>query len=138
MTDRRARRYVDMVNQRQIISLLRGEAPCYAKNDTTLFTVMRDFDAAYAVYNEFQRGMERYWCLRWLLQEKVQQIEAQVLRENTVRLARIPLLQRVPSLPELPLNSRVMLEIGDIDLLDLNLQARFVAAIEEEVAACNP
>ena len=134
------RRYVDFINQRQIISLLRGETPPYAQNDTTLFTVMRDFDAAYAVYNEFQRGMERYWCLRWLLQENVQQIEALVLRENTIRLASIPLLQRIPSLPELLPSSRVMLEIGEIDLLDLNLQARFVAVVEvnEESAACQP
>ena len=130
------RRYVDLINQRQIISLLRGETPCYAKNDTTLFTVMRDFDAAYTVYNDFQRGMERYWCLRWLQQENVQQIEALVLRENLVRLTRIPFVQRIPSLPELPPNTRVMLEIGAIDLLDLTLQARFISTIVEEVIAC--
>ncbi len=159
------RRYVDFINQRQIISLLRGEEPVYARNDTVLFTVMRDFDAAYAIYNEFQRNMERYWCLRWLLQEqaKVEAIShlpptpspqpspasgrgderenqllipAWVLRENLVKLARIPLAQRIPSLPELLPNTRVTLEMGEIDLLDLHFQARFVAIVEEEVAAC--
>ena len=63
-------------------------------------------------------------------------IEALVLRENLVRLARIPLVGRIPSLPELPPNTRVMLEIGEIDLLELNFNARFISAIEEEVAAC--
>ena len=129
------RRYVDFINQRQIISLLRGEAPIYARNDTALFTVMSNFDSAYTIYNEFQRNMERYWCLRWLLQENVQQAEALVLRENLVRLARIPLVGRIPSLPELPSNTRVMLEIGSIDLLDLSFNARFISAIEE-VATC--
>ncbi len=129
------RRYVDFVNQRQIISLLQGVAPIYAKNDTALFTVMRDFDTAYTLYNEFQRNMERYWCLRWLQQENVQQIEALVLRENLVKFTVIPLVGRIPSLPELPPNTRVMLEIGDIDLLDLNFHARFVSPIKEEVAA---
>ncbi len=185
------RRYVDFVNQRQIISLLRDEAPVYAKNDTTLFTVMRDFDAAYTLYNEFQRNMERYWCLRWLLQEQAAReslapqtpspqpsggttshstspskddgqvagypasergcerekqslileplrgltVNALVLRENLVKLTDIPLVGRIPSLPELPPNTRVMLEIGDIDLLDLNFNARFISVIEEEVAA---
>jgi len=131
------RRYVDFINQRQIISLLRGEAPIYAQNDTALFTVMSNFDSAYTIYNEFQRNMERYWCLRWLLQENVQQAEALVLRENLVKLARIPLVGRIPSLPELPPNTRVMLEIGGIDLLDLNFNARFISAIEE-VATCQP
>jgi exoribonuclease-2 len=124
------RRYVDLINQRQIISLLRAEPPAYAPNDTALFTAMRDFDAAYAVYNEFQRSMERYWCLRWLLQENTQQAEAMVQRENLVRLARIPLYGRVPSLPELAPYTRVILEIGNIDLLDLDFKARYVATEE--------
>ncbi len=154
------RRYVDFINQRQIISLLRGEAPIYAQNDTALFTVMSNFDSAYTIYNEFQRNMERYWCLRWLLQEQAAKealspnlsraageganeplrgltVDALVLRENLVRLARIPLVGRIPSLPELPPNTRVMLEIGGIDLLDLNFNARFISAIEE-VATCQP
>ncbi len=124
------RRYVDLVNQRQIISLLQNEASVYDKNDTKLFAILRDFDAAYTLYNDFQRQMERYWCLRWLLQEKVQQSEVLVLRENLVRFSDIPLVGRIPSLPELPPNSRVILEIGEIDLLDLNFNARFISVVE--------
>jgi len=124
------RRYVDLVNQRQLISVLRGEPPAYAKNDTALFTILRDFDTAYTTYNEFQRGMERYWCLRWLQQEKITQIDALLLRENLVKIGDIPLVGRVPSIPELPANTKVMLEMGDIDLLDLNFEARYVAQVE--------
>ena len=130
------RRYIDLVNQRQIINLLREDPPAYTKNDPALFTIIRDFDAAYVLYNEFQNNMERYWCLRWLLQENIQQSEALVLRENLVRLDRIPLTGRVPSLPELPPNTRVILEISDIDLLDLNFNARFISTVVEEATAC--
>jgi exoribonuclease-2 len=124
------RRYVDMVNQRQIIAMLRDEEPAYPRNDPALYATMRDFDTMYTVYGEFQKGMERYWCLRWLLQEKAEQVEAVVLRENLVKLTGIPLVFRVPSLPELPANTRVQLAVGEIDLLDLDIQSRFVAAIE--------
>jgi exoribonuclease-2 len=124
------RRYVDLVNQRQLISVLREEAPAYARNDTALFAILRDFDTAYTAYNEFQRDMERYWCLRWLLQEDVKQVEALVLRENLVKLADIPLVGRIPSLPETPPNTRVTLEIGAIDLLELNFDARYLANVE--------
>ncbi|RFC35964.1 MAG: exoribonuclease-2 [Candidatus Nitrotoga sp. SPKER] len=130
------RRYIDFINQRQIISLLREEPPTYAKNDTTLFAVMRDFDTAYNLYNEFQRNMERYWCLRWLLQENIEQAEALVLRENLVKFVQIPLVGRIPSLPELPPNTRVILEIGEIDLLDLNFNAHFISKVEEEATVC--
>lgn len=123
------RRYIDLVNQRQIIQLLKNETPVYAKNDTALFTVLSNFDAAYSAYNDFQRQMERYWCLRWLLQENVQQIEAMLLRENLVRLSGVPLAGRIPSIPELlPANTMVTLEMGEIDLLDLSFNARFVSA----------
>jgi exoribonuclease II len=153
------RRYVDMVNQRQIIAMLRDEEPAYPKNDTALYAIMSDFDTTYGLYNEFQRGMERYWCLRWLQQEQAKDalsptlsraageganeslreliVDATVLRENLVRLTNIPLTFRASSLPELPANTRVQLAIGDIDLLDLDVQTRFIAAVTEEVA-CSP
>ena len=126
------RRYVDFVNQRQIISLLRLEPPAFSKGGTELFAVISDFDTTYTLYQEFQRNMERYWCLRWLMQENVQQTEALVLRENLVKLTDIPLISRIPSMPECPPNTRVILEITSIDLLDLTLNARFVAKVEEE------
>jgi exoribonuclease-2 len=124
------RRYVDLVNQRQIISVLRGESPAYARNDTALFAILSSFDAAYTIYNEFQRNMERYWCLRWLLQENAKQVEATVLRENLVKLTDIPLIGRISSLPETPPNTKVTLEIVSVDLLDLNFDARYQANVE--------
>jgi len=142
------RRYVDMVNQRQIIAMLRDEEPAYEKNDTALYAAMRDFDTMYTIYNDFQKHMERYWCLRWLQQEKdklakdlvraidespLQElvVSATVLRENLVKVDGIPLTFRAPSLPELPANTRVQLAIGEFDLLDLDVQTRFVGKLEE-------
>jgi exoribonuclease-2 len=126
------RRYVDLVNQRQIMSVLRGDEPSYAKNDTTLFAILRDFDTAYTTYNEFQRNMERYWCLRWLQQENVSQVDAIVLRENLIKLTKIPLVGRVSSLPETEASTQVTLEIVSVDLLDLNFEARPVAVAAVE------
>jgi exoribonuclease-2 len=122
------RRYVDLVNQRQIIQLLREEPPVYTKNDNALFTVLSNFDTAYTAYNDFQRQMERYWCLRWLIQEDIKQIEGLLIRENLVRVSGIPFVSRFPSIPELPANTMVTLEVGEIDLLELSLNARFVSA----------
>lgn len=54
-------------------------------------------------------------------------VPATVLRENLVKLTDIPLIGRIPALPETLPNTRVMLEIGAIDLLDLNFEARPVS-----------
>jgi len=125
------RRYVDLVNQRQLVAMIRGEDPPYGAKSDALYTAMRDFELAYEAYNEFQRHMERYWSLRWLLQDQKSTIAGVVLRENLVKLEGVPLVHRVPSLPELARpGDRVELAVGDVDLLDLSFSARFSQRLE--------
>jgi exoribonuclease-2 len=87
---------------------------------------MRDFEATYEVYGDFQRTMERYWCLRWLLQENISTTGALVLKENLVKLDHLPLVARVASLPELPPETNIEVEISNIDLLELTFNAKFL------------
>jgi len=126
------RRYSDLINQRQLLSLVRNEAPAYPPRDERLLVILRDFELAYDAYAEFQRGMERYWCLRWLIQEHVELTGADVLREELVRIDRIPLVTRVPSMPVVPPGSRVELAVSDIDLLELTVHCEFKKALEAE------
>ncbi|HET7061906.1 MAG TPA: ribonuclease catalytic domain-containing protein [Nitrosospira sp.] len=120
------RRYVDFINQRQLVALLRGETPPYARESEDLQTYMRDFESAYEVYGDFQRSMERYWCLRWLLQEKIEVTSAQVLKENLVKLDSLPLVTRVCGLPDIAPETSIQVEISNIDLLELGFTARFL------------
>ncbi len=129
------RRYVDLVNQWQIISVLQGSAAPFAPKSADLMAAMRDFELTYAEYAEFQRGMERYWCVRWLRQhglgEGKVEVEATVLRDNVVRLADVPLVFKVPSMPlQLP-GSRVRLLVEHTDLLDVEVEARFLRTLSE-------
>ena len=126
------RRYADLVNQRQLLSLISNEAPAYPPRDERLLVILRDFELAYDAYAEFQRGMERYWCLRWLIQEGVVLTGADVLREELVRIDRIPLVVRVPSMPPSAPGSRVELAVSDIDLLELTLRCEFKRPLEAQ------
>ena len=119
------RRYVDLINQRQIIAWLREESPPYPAKSERMLTAMRDFEQAYEAYSEFQRGMERYWCLRWLIQESISVTPAEVIRENHVKVADIPLVVKVLGLPELPSGTVIELEISSIDLLALDFHCQF-------------
>jgi exoribonuclease-2 len=125
------RRYADLVNQRQLLALYRHEAPPYPPKDERLLVILRDFELAYEAYAEFQRNMERYWCLRWLIQEGAATTEAEVLREELARIDRIPLVVRVPSLPPLAPGKRVELAISDIDLIELTLHCEFKRQTDE-------
>jgi exoribonuclease-2 len=121
---------VDLVNQRQLIAAARGETPPYRAGDERLLAAMRDFEAAHEAYGEFQRQMERYWCLRWLIQENAQTVTATVIRESLARFDALPVVARVPSLPPLDAGSRVELAVTGIDLLDLGLHCEFRRRIE--------
>jgi len=123
------RRYVDLLNQWQLIACIGGETPHFAAKSDALFAALRDFELTYGAYAEFQRGMERYWCLRWLAQEKVVSIEATIRRDNLCQLDHLPLIQRVPSAPELKTGERVRLSIEAIDLLTLELSCRYVETL---------
>ncbi|MBK1681891.1 ribonuclease catalytic domain-containing protein [Rhodocyclus tenuis] len=132
------RRYVDLVNQRQLIACLNDDAPPFAAKggrNQELFAVVRDFDIAYAAYAEFQRGMERYWSLRWLQQEDCRSIDASMRRDGSARLDGLPLVQRVPSAPELPAGARIRLSIERIDLLTLELGCRWLETLAADGAA---
>jgi exoribonuclease-2 len=128
------RRYVDLLNQWQLIACLREETPPFAARSDALFAALRDFELTYGAYNEFQRGMERYWCLRWLRQHDLAFVEATIIRENLVRLDPLPLIQRVPSVPELKPGQRVGLRIEAIDYLTLELALRHVETLLAEEA----
>ena len=129
------RRYVDMVNQWQLLACVRDRTAPFRKNDAELFAIVSAFDAAYAAYADIQTTMERYWCLRWVEQElaagRLRVTEAVVQREDWARLAAIPLQFRVPGLPALPRGNRIEVEMIAVDLVDLTVECRLLAVIEE-------
>ena len=121
------RRYVDLLNQRQIIAMLQGDTPPYAPNSEALFSAIRDFEFAYDAYSNVQRSMERYWCLRYLLQEGITLAPATLIKENLVRFDRLPLVTRVFGMPELPPGTALEVEISAVDLLELEVRCKFHA-----------
>jgi len=120
------RRYVDLVNQRQLIALLSGERPPYGAKDAALFSIISAFDARHGAYQDFQQRMERLWCLRWMTQQGFGRTEAVVVREDVVRLARAPFYFRLPGMPALASGRRIVVDLSEHDEVDLSVQARFI------------
>jgi len=121
------RRYVDLINQRQLLALF-AEAPAvYAQGDQELLAALRDFELAYDSYAEFQRMMERYWCLRWIEQEQVAELAATVIRDNLVRFDCLPLVIRVPSLRDAPAGANVRIALSRLDFWELSVHGEFIA-----------
>jgi len=128
------RRYVDLVNQRQLIATVRHGVSArlvapFKPRDADLYAIIGAFDAQYAAWNEFQNTMERYWCLRWLRQQNVTRTTAHVLRDDLVRLACAPLVVRVGGLPELERGQEISLDIMGMDELSLEVDCRYVETV---------
>ncbi len=129
------RRYVDLVNQWQIIACARHGrtaalvAP-FKPKDAQLFSIISGFDAAYSAYNGFQSGIERYWTLRYLQQQGITELTATVMKEGLVRADDLPLVFRALGCESLPRHSHVKVRITGLDELTLDVHASLVERLD--------
>ncbi|PIT53521.1 ribonuclease II [Snodgrassella alvi] len=122
------RRATDYINQKQLISLLDSGVPSrFEPQDAMLFAVLRDFESTYAAYNDFQRHMEAYWSLIYIQQEQLQELTAQLIRDDLVRIEGLPLVSRVTGVPidAMP-KCHMKVAVTGIDLEQVNVGLNYV------------
>ncbi|GKT23977.1 RNB domain-containing ribonuclease [Acidovorax sp. SUPP3334] len=134
------RRYVDLVNQWQIIACVRNGrtaalAAPFKPKDADLFSVISSFDAAYSAYNGYQAGMERFWTLQYLQQNEITEIEATVFKEGPggsflVRADALPLVLPVLGAQNLPRGARVRVKLGEIDEITLDVNGSVLERLD--------
>ncbi len=128
------RRYVDLVNQRQLLcALTHGvmsplKAP-YPPKDIELYAIISFFDAKYRLYGEFQDKMERYWSLYWIKQNQVTTLLGVVRRDNEVVLTDFPLTVSVAQ--RLPIGTFVRLAVLSCDEMDLSIEVSLIESISD-------
>ena len=132
------RRYVDLVNQWQIIASARhgrtaALAAPFKPKDATLFSVISSFDAAYSAYNDFQHAIERFWAMRWLEQNAITELDATVLKDGLVRADTLPLVFKALGCDSLPRGTHVRVRLTGSDPLTLELHASLLARLDEAV-----
>ena len=129
------RRYVDLVNQWQIVACARHgrtaalAAPFKAK-DAQLFSIISAFDAAYSAYGDFQHAIERYWSLVWLAQQGLTELDASVIKEGLVRADTLPLVFKALGCESLPRGTHVRVRITGVDRLTLDVHASLLARLD--------
>ena len=134
------RRYVDLVNQWQIIACVRNGrtaalAAPFKPKDADLFSVISSFDAAYSAYNGYQAGMERFWTLQYLQQNEITEIEATVFKEGPggsflVRADALPLVLPVLGAQNLSRGARVRVKLGEIDEITLDVNGTVLERLD--------
>ena len=139
------RRYVDLVNQWQIIACARhgktaALAAPFKPKDAELFSIISSFDAAYSAYNGYQAGMERFWTLKYLQQNQITELEATVFKEGPngsflVRADTLPLVLPVLGAQQLPRGARVRVKLGEIDEITLDVAGTLVARLDDPLDA---
>jgi len=135
------RRYVDLVNQWQIIACARHGATAalaapFKPKDAELFSIISSFDAAYSAYNGYQAGMERFWTLKYLEQNNITELEATVFKEGPggsflVRADTLPLVFPVLGAQNLPRGARLRVKLGEVDEITLDLHGTVLERIDD-------
>ena len=129
------RRYVDLVNQWQIIACARhgktaALAAPFKPKDANLFSVISAFDAAYAAYNGFQGGMERFWTLQYLRQNGITELTASLIRDDLVRADNLPLVMQVLGGDGLPRGAHVRVRLGQSDDITLEVHGTVIERLD--------
>ncbi len=132
------RRYSDLVNQWQLIALAKHGVTAkmvapFPPHDAVLMGIAADFESCYQAYGEYQDRLEKYWCLRWIVQEGgAKTVFVRHLKEGMSRLEPIPLHLPIPELATHPRMTRAQVQIDGVDLLQLSAGVR-VLEIEPPV-----
>jgi exoribonuclease-2 len=137
------RRYVDLVNQWQIIACARhgrtaALAAPFKPKDAQLFSIISGFESAYMAYNGFQNGIERFWTLRWLQQNATTELTATVMKDGLVRADDLPLVFKALGCDALPRGSHVKVRITGLDEMTLDVHASLVERLDETASAEEP
>ncbi|NCT85557.1 MAG: RNB domain-containing ribonuclease [Comamonadaceae bacterium] len=130
------RRYVDLVNQWQIIACARhGKTAAlvapFKPKDAQLFSIISGFESAYSAYNGFQNAIERFWTLRWLQQNGITELTAAVMKEGLVRADELPLVFHALGCDGLPRGSHVRVRITGLDEMTLDVHATLIERLDE-------
>lgn len=135
------RRYVDLVNQWQIIACARHGATAalaapFKPKDAELFGIISSFDGAYSAYNGYQAGMERFWTLKYLEQNAITEIDGAVIKDNgpngvLVRVDTLPLVISVVGAQALPRGARVRVKLGEIDEITLDIHGTVTERLDD-------
>jgi exoribonuclease-2 len=136
------RRYTDLVNQWQIIACAQHGATAalaapFKPKDAELFSIISGFDAAYSAYNGVQSSMERYWTLRHVQQQGMEELDASLVKEMgagtwLVRADTLPLMFSVMGANNLPRGARVRVKLSDVDLMALDVRGTVIARLDAE------
>ena len=134
------RRYVDLVNQWQIIACARhgktaALAAPFKPKDAELFGIISSFDGAYSAYNSYQGGMERFWTLKYLEQNGITELTASVFKEGPngsflVRADNLPLVLPVLGAQNLPRGAHVRIKLGEIDEISLDISGTLLERLD--------
>ena len=141
------RRYVDLVNQWQIIACARhgktaALAAPFKPKDTALMSIISAFDAAYTAYNGYQASMERFWTLQHVSQQGLRDIEATVFKV----MPGMPPMARADHLPlvlpvlgaggaALTRGSRVLLQLSEPDDITLDISGQLLQVLDVATTA---
>ena len=134
------RRYVDLVNQWQIIACARHGATAalaapFKPKDAELFGIISSFDGAYSAYNGYQQGMERFWTLKYLEQNQITELDCAVIKDNgpngvLVRADTLPLVISVAG-TAVPRGARVRVKLGEIDEITLDIHGTVTERLDD-------
>lgn len=125
------RRYIDLVNQWQLISIIENEiaAPLFSpfrSRGNELISIIQEFEIRYSAISSFQNEIENYWSIKWLTQNGIKRTAACVIKDSLIKLIEVPIFVNISDMPKTPKGTIIEVEITDIDELNCKLTCKYI------------
>ena len=130
------RRSADFINQYQIINMINKSKDFYTVASPILSEVVDNFDTKYSKYIDFQNKMERYWSLKYLIQENISEVDAVFIYKTNILINGVPIqIDAANFTTAKPKGTKVRLKIYNINLSTISFDFKIIST-EENQATC--
>ena len=117
------RRYIDLLNQQQLIAVIAGRPP---PHDAAFMRAQAsEYDKRAEVARRAQQRLERYWAFRWLQERRGESFPAIVSGcRRSVDLEELPVAVKIAAPGGMVAHSKVRVRIDSVDLGELVAQGQ--------------
>ena len=120
------RRYIDLLNQQQLVAALSGRPPPH--DAAFMRRQSLEYDLRAAAARRAQQLLERYWTFRWLQQRVGQSFAGTVSGcRRSVNLDDLPVAVKIRPPAAADVRGRVRVKVREVDLLELVARGQLCA-----------
>lgn len=119
------RRSIDFYNQLSLLKFILNEKD-FKFNSLFLNNLIDKFEIRNSLYNNFQKKMQLYWSIKYIIQNKLTKLEGILIKRDLYKILELPIIVKVDNVPSnVDFSRSISFKIKKIDLYNLLIKLEY-------------